>query len=65
MKKTAVFVNVGRGKVVNTEALVKALRNKTIFAAGLDVTDPEPLPTDHELLKLPNAGEYHLLYKNI
>ena len=55
MKKTAVFVNVGRGKVVNTEALVKALRNKTIFAAGLDVTDPEPLPPDHELLKLPNA----------
>ncbi|XP_003703833.2 glyoxylate reductase/hydroxypyruvate reductase-like [Megachile rotundata] len=55
MKKTAVFVNVGRGKVVNTEALVKALRDKRIFAAGLDVTDPEPLPTDHELLKLPNA----------
>ncbi|XP_076686636.1 glyoxylate reductase/hydroxypyruvate reductase [Andrena cerasifolii] len=55
MKKTAVFVNIGRGKVVNTDALVKALRNKTIFAAGLDVTDPEPLPPDHELLKLPNA----------
>nr|XP_033338407.1 glyoxylate reductase/hydroxypyruvate reductase-like [Megalopta genalis] len=55
MKKTAVFVNVGRGKVVNTDALVAALRNQTIFAAGLDVTDPEPLPPDHELLKLPNA----------
>ncbi|XP_076235083.1 glyoxylate reductase/hydroxypyruvate reductase [Calliopsis andreniformis] len=55
MKKTAVFVNVGRGKVVDTNALVKALRNNTIFAAGLDVTDPEPLPPDHELLKLPNA----------
>ncbi|XP_003700680.2 glyoxylate reductase/hydroxypyruvate reductase isoform X2 [Megachile rotundata] len=55
MKETAVFVNIGRGKVVNTEALIKALRNKTIFAAGLDVTDPEPLPPDHELLKLPNA----------
>ena len=56
MKKKAVFVNVGRGKVVDTEALVRALKNKTIFAAGLDVVDPEPLPSDHELLKLPNAG---------
>lgn len=56
MKKSAVFVNVGRGKVVDTNSLVKALRNKTIFAAGLDVTDPEPLPPEHELLKLPNAG---------
>lgn len=55
MKKNAVFVNVGRGKVVKTEALVRALKNKTIFAAGLDVTDPEPLPPHHELLKLPNA----------
>ncbi|CAK9798284.1 Glyoxylate reductase/hydroxypyruvate reductase [Anthophora plagiata] len=55
MKKTAVFVNVSRGQVANTNALIKALRNETIFAAGLDVTDPEPLPPDHELLKLPNA----------
>ncbi|XP_046820713.1 glyoxylate reductase/hydroxypyruvate reductase-like [Vespa crabro] len=55
MKKNAVFVNVGRGKVVDTDALVKALKNHTIFAAGLDVVDPEPLPKDHELLKLPNA----------
>ncbi|XP_053970613.1 glyoxylate reductase/hydroxypyruvate reductase-like [Hylaeus anthracinus] len=55
MKKTAVLVNVSRGQVVNTDALVKALKNKTIFAAGLDVTNPEPLPPDHELLKLPNA----------
>ena len=57
MKKNAVFVNVGRGKIVKTDALVRALKNKIIFAAGLDVTDPEPLPTDHELLKLPNVGE--------
>ncbi|XP_015175221.1 PREDICTED: glyoxylate reductase/hydroxypyruvate reductase-like [Polistes dominula] len=54
MKRTAVFVNVGRGQVVDTDALVRALKNHTIFAAGLDVTDPEPLPVDHELLKLPN-----------
>ncbi|XP_051158688.1 glyoxylate reductase/hydroxypyruvate reductase-like [Leptopilina boulardi] len=55
MKKNAVFVNVGRGKVVDTDSLVRALKNKTIFAAGLDVVDPEPLPLDHELLKLPNC----------
>lgn len=55
MKKTAVFVNISRGQIVNTDSLVKALRNKKIFAAGLDVTDPEPLPPEHELLKLPNV----------
>lgn len=58
MKKTAVFVNIGRGKTVDTDALVKALKSGTIFAAGLDVTEPEPLPVNHELMKLPNAGEY-------
>lgn len=57
MKKTAVFVNIGRGKTVDTNALVKALKTGTIFAAGLDVTEPEPLPVDHELLKLPNVGK--------
>lgn len=59
MKKTAIFVNVSRGQIVNTDSLVKALRNKKIFAAGLDVTDPEPLPPEHELLKLPNVGRYN------
>lgn len=58
MKSNSVFVNIGRGQTVDTEALVKALKNKTIFAAGLDVTDPEPLPVDHELMKLPNACNY-------
>ncbi|XP_014206940.1 glyoxylate reductase/hydroxypyruvate reductase [Copidosoma floridanum] len=55
MKSTAVFVNVGRGRTVDTDALVRALKNKTIYAAGLDVTEPEPLPVDHELLKLENV----------
>lgn len=54
MKKTAVFVNIGRGPVVKTDALLRALKQKKIFAAGLDVVDPEPLPKDHELLTLPN-----------
>ncbi|CAH1116187.1 unnamed protein product [Phaedon cochleariae] len=54
MKKTAVFINVSRGQVVDQPALIDALKNGTIFAAGLDVMTPEPLPSDHEMLKLPN-----------
>lgn len=55
MKRTAVFVNSARGPHVDQVALAEALRKGTIFAAGLDVTDPEPLPADHELYKLPNC----------
>ncbi|XP_035773124.1 glyoxylate reductase/hydroxypyruvate reductase-like [Anopheles albimanus] len=55
MKSTAVLVNVARGDLVDQKALVAALKNGTIFAAGLDVVSPEPLPADDELLKLPNA----------
>ena len=55
MKRTAVFVNTSRGPVVDQGALAAALREGTIFAAGLDVTDPEPLPPDHELFQLPNC----------
>lgn len=55
MKPTAVLVNTARGPIVNTDALVGALRNRQIFAAGIDVVDPEPLPTGHPLASLPNA----------
>ncbi|XP_050298790.1 glyoxylate reductase/hydroxypyruvate reductase [Anthonomus grandis grandis] len=55
MKKTAVFVNTSRGAIVDQEALVKALKNKTIWGAGLDVMTPEPLPVDHALFKLKNC----------
>lgn len=55
MKPTAVLVNIARGEIIDQNALVAALRNGTIFAAGLDVMTPEPLPASHELLKLPNA----------
>lgn len=55
MKPTAVFVNTSRGPLVDQVALAAALRAGTIFAAGLDVTDPEPLPPDHELYALPNC----------
>lgn len=54
MKRTAILINISRGPVVDTAALTEALRTKQIYAAGLDVTDPEPLPRDHPLLQLPN-----------
>lgn len=55
MKPTAVLVNTARGPIVDHDALDVALREGQIFAAGLDVTDPEPFPTDHPLFKNPRA----------
>ncbi len=49
------LVNVARGEVVDTEALIDALRSERIGGAALDVTDPEPLPDGHPLWKLPNC----------
>jgi phosphoglycerate dehydrogenase-like enzyme len=55
MKKTAYFISVGRGASVVTDDLVAALNAGTIAGAGLDVTDPEPLPKDHPLWKAKNV----------
>ena len=55
MKPNAIMINAARGPVVDTEALLEALQNNQILAAGLDVTDPEPLPPDHPLYQLPNC----------
>jgi glyoxylate reductase len=55
MKRTAVFVNTARGGHVDQRALYEALKSGTIFAAGLDVTEPEPLPADDPLYSLPNC----------
>ncbi len=55
MKKTAILINTARGGVVDTEALVKALREGWIAGAGLDVFEEEPLPPDHPLTKLENV----------
>jgi glyoxylate reductase len=55
MKPTAVLVNTSRGPVVDSMALVEALKGGTIAAAALDVTDPEPLPADHPLVGLDNC----------
>ena len=51
----AVLVNVGRGPIIDTGALVEALQGNAIGGAAVDVTDPEPLPPDHELWALDNA----------
>jgi glyoxylate reductase len=54
MKPNAVLINTSRGPVVDMGALYEALKNHRIFAAALDVTDPEPLPPSHPLLTLDN-----------
>ena len=55
MKSTAVLVNTSRGPVINPADLAIALRDGQIFAAALDVTDPEPIPADDPLLSLDNC----------
>lgn len=55
MKPTATLINIARGAVVNHDDLTFALQTGVIKAAALDVTEPEPLPRDHALLKLPNV----------
>lgn len=67
MKDGAVLLNVGRGSIVDTEALCDALESGKLGGAGLDVTEPEPLPPGHRLWRLPTAvvtphisGYYHL-----
>jgi len=72
-KKSVVIVNIARGGVIDTEALADALVTGAIGGAGLDVTDPEPLPPGHRLWKAPNllisphaaAACGPLLYKRI
>jgi len=55
MKKSGILINAGRGPVVDEAALVEALKNGTIHAAGLDVFEQEPLPVSSPLLTLPNV----------
>ncbi|MDR0726108.1 MAG: C-terminal binding protein [Prevotellaceae bacterium] len=64
MKPDAILINTARGGVVDTEALIEALKNRTIRGAGLDVFETEPLPKNHPLTTLdnviltPHAGYY-------
>lgn len=55
MRSTAILINTARGPIVRSEALVRALSEGWIAGAGLDVTDPEPLPPSHPLVALPNC----------
>ena len=55
MKESAFLINVARGGVVDHEALLDALQRNLIAGAAMDVTEPEPLPRDHPLLRLENC----------
>lgn len=55
MKSSAYLINIARGGVIDQAALIEALKNKTIAGAGLDVSDPEPLPDDNPLWKMSNV----------
>jgi phosphoglycerate dehydrogenase-like enzyme len=55
MKKDAVLINVGRGTAIDTDDLCDALEGGQLLGAALDVTDPEPLPSDHRLWKIKKA----------
>ncbi len=55
MQDDAWVINVGRGRLIDTEALVRALTTGVIAGAARDVTDPEPLPADHPLWRLENC----------
>lgn len=55
MKNTSILINTARGGIVNENALYDALKNGSIWAAGLDVFEQEPVPLDHPLLTLPNV----------
>ena len=66
MKYSAILLNAGRGTAVNTEDLCQALIQGEIYGAGIDVTDPEPLQSQHKLWNMPNliitphvAGDFH------
>ncbi len=56
MKPTAVFINTARGGVHNEQDLIAALKDGTIWGAGLDVTNPEPMQPDNPLLSMPNVA---------
>lgn len=56
MKRTAIFINTARGAIHNEEDLFDALKNNVIWGAGLDVTNPEPMKSDHPLLSMENVA---------
>ena len=65
MKRNAFLVNVARGKIVNTKDLLKALKDKTLAGAALDVYDAEPIQSNNELIKYANRNSNLLLTPHI
>lgn len=55
MKPSAIFINTARGGILNEQDLLEALQDETIWGAGLDVTNPEPMDQNHPLLFMPNV----------
>jgi phosphoglycerate dehydrogenase-like enzyme len=55
MKPGAYVINIARGRIINTDALIAALKEGRLAGAALDVTDPEPLPAGHALWSAPNV----------
>jgi D-3-phosphoglycerate dehydrogenase len=55
MKHGAIFINVGRGDLADSEALIAALQSGRLGGAALDVFDPEPIPMDHAMRNMPNV----------
>lgn len=62
MKSTALLINTARGEIVDQDALVAAIVEKTIAGAGLDTLDPEPVTPDNPLLQLPESARYRVIF---
>ncbi|HZJ19140.1 MAG TPA: NAD(P)-dependent oxidoreductase, partial [Pricia sp.] len=56
MKPSSIFINTARGGIHNEKDLIKALKNHSIWGAGLDVTNPEPMAFDNPLLRMENVA---------
>ena len=55
MKKNIIIINISRGQVINQKALLKSLKNKKVYAVGLDVFENEPLEKNNKLFKYKNC----------
>ena len=62
MKKNAILINCARGLVVNSQDLADAIRSGTIYGAGLDTMEPEPVPADDPLILLPEPYKYRVVF---
>ncbi len=61
MKSNAIIINCARGAVVDSEALAQAIMNGTVYGAGLDTMEPEPVPIDDPIIQMPEEFRYHVV----